>query len=106
MASAIEAYAKRLASVNDPYLRERSHDIEFIGERLLRALGGRTHDRVPKLDGQLIIVARDLSPADTAGMVDEPVAGFVTEVGTRTSHTSIMARALEIPARRRRERAR
>jgi phosphotransferase system enzyme I (PtsI) len=97
VASAIAAYAKRLSAVNDPYLRERSHDVEFIGERLLRALGGRTHDRVPKLDGQLIIVARDLSPADTAGMVDEPVAGFVTEVGTRTSHTSIMARALEIP---------
>lgn len=97
VASAIAAYAKRLAAVNDPYLRERSHDVEFIGERLLRALGGRTHDRVPKLDGQLIIVARDLSPADTVGMVDEPVAGFVTEVGTRTSHTSIMARALEIP---------
>ena len=97
VASAIEAYAKRLSSVNDPYLRERSHDVEFIGERLLRALGGRTHDRMPKLDGQLIIIARDLSPADTAAMVDEPVAGFVTEVGTRTSHTSIMARALEIP---------
>jgi phosphoenolpyruvate-protein phosphotransferase (PTS system enzyme I) len=97
VASAIEEYAKRLAAVNDPYLRERSHDVEFIGERLLRALGGRTHDRVPKLDGQLIIVARDLSPADTAAMVDEPVGGFVTEVGTRTSHTSIMARALEIP---------
>jgi phosphotransferase system enzyme I (PtsI) len=98
VASAIEAYASRLAAVNDPYLRERSHDVEFIGERLLRALGGRTQGRIPKLDGQLIIVARDLSPADTVGMVDEPVAGFVTEVGTRTSHTSIMARALEIPA--------
>lgn len=98
VASAIEAYAARLAAVNDPYLRERSHDVEFIGERLLRALGGRTSDRVPRLDGQLIIVAHDLSPADTAGMVDEPVAGFVTEMGTRTSHTSIMARALEIPA--------
>ncbi len=95
---AIEAIAASLAAVNDAYLRERSHDVEFIGERLLRALGGRTSDRVPRLDGQLIIVAHDLSPADTAGMVDEPVGGFVTEMGTRTSHTSIMARALEIPA--------
>jgi phosphotransferase system enzyme I (PtsI) len=98
VATAIEAYASRLAAVNDPYLRERSHDVEFIGDRLLRALGGRTSDRVPRLDGPLIIVAHDLSPADTAAMVDEPVAGFVTEMGTRTSHTSIMARALEIPA--------
>jgi len=98
VASAIEAYASRLGAVNDPYLRERSHDVEFIGERLLRALGGRTSDRIPRLDGPLIMVAHDLSPADTVGMVDEPVAGFVTEMGTRTSHTSIMARALEIPA--------
>jgi phosphotransferase system enzyme I (PtsI) len=98
VASAIEAYASRLAAVNDPYLRERSHDVEFIGDRLLRALAGRTSDRVPKLDGPLIIVAHDLSPADTTAMVDEPVVGFVTEMGTRTSHTSIMARALEIPA--------
>lgn len=98
VSSAIETYASRLAAVNDPYLRERSHDIEFIGERLLRALGGRTSNRMPKLDGPLIIVAHDLSPADTSAMVDEPVVGFITEMGTRTSHTSIMARALEIPA--------
>jgi phosphotransferase system enzyme I (PtsI) len=51
-----------------------------------------------KLDRPSIIVAYDLSPADTAAMVDEPVVGFVTELGTRTSHTAIMARALEIPA--------
>ncbi len=46
----------------------------------------------------MIVIARDLSPADTAGMVREPAIAFVTEIGTRTSHTSIMARALEIPA--------
>lgn len=98
VASAIDAYAARLAAVNDPYLRERSHDVEFIGDRVLRALGGRTSDRIPRLDGPLIMIAHDLSPADTAGMVDAPAFGFVTEMGTRTSHTSIMARALEIPA--------
>lgn len=98
VATAIEAYAKRLAAVNDAYLRERSHDIEFIGERLLRALSGGSSGHIPQLGGQLIVIARDLSPADTAAMVTEPIVGFVTEVGTRTSHTSIMARALEIPA--------
>jgi phosphotransferase system enzyme I (PtsI) len=46
----------------------------------------------------MVVIARDLSPADTAGMVREPVIAFVTEIGTRTSHTAIMARALEIPA--------
>lgn len=99
VAHAIEVTAQRLAALDDPYLRERSHDVEFVGERLLRALGGRTSDgTMPQLDGPSIIVAHDLSPADTAAMVDEPVVGFLTEVGTRTSHTAIMARALEIPA--------
>jgi phosphotransferase system enzyme I (PtsI) len=97
--AACQDIASRLASVSDPYLRERSHDVEFVGERLLRALGCAQQERtIPHLEGPSIIVAHDLSPADTAAMVNEPVVGFITEVGTRTSHTSIMARALEIPA--------
>jgi phosphotransferase system enzyme I (PtsI) len=97
--AACQDIASRLASVSDPYLRERSHDVEFVGERLLRALGGSPSERtIPHLSGPSIIVAHDLSPADTAAMLNEPVVGFITEVGTRTSHTSIMARALEIPA--------
>lgn len=97
--TACQDIASRLAAVADPYLRERSHDIEFVGERLLKALGANPTDRtIPHLDGPSIVVAHDLSPADTAAMLNEPVVGFITEVGTRTSHTSIMARALEIPA--------
>lgn len=97
--SACQDIASRLAAVPDPYLRERSHDVEFVGERLLRALGGSSSERtIPHLAGPSIVVAHDLSPADTAAMLNEPVVGFITEVGTRTSHTSIMARALEIPA--------
>jgi phosphoenolpyruvate-protein phosphotransferase (PTS system enzyme I) len=96
--AAIETLSAKLAAVSDPYLRERSHDIEFVGERLLRAFPGAGADEaIPRIEGPAIIVAHDLSPAATAGMVDEPVVGFVTEVGTRTSHTAIMARALEIP---------
>ncbi len=99
VANAIEVIANRLAAVDDPYLRERSHDVEFVGDRLLRALGNDpSGGTLPALSGPSIIIARDLSPADTAAMVDAPVVGFVTEMGTRTSHTSIMARALEIPA--------
>jgi phosphoenolpyruvate-protein phosphotransferase (PTS system enzyme I) len=93
--------ARRIAAVDDPYLRERSHDVEFVGERVLRALMAATGDvesAIPKLAGRSVLVGHDLSPADTAGLVTEPVVGFVTEMGTRTSHTSIMARALEIPA--------
>ena len=82
----------------DSYILERRHDIKFVSDRLLRALSGDAHTAIPKLEQPGVVVANDLSPADTAGMVREPAIAFVTEIGTRTSHTSIMARALEIPA--------
>ncbi len=81
----------------DTYISERHHDVGFVCDRLLRALTGEK-TALPKLDRPMILIARDLSPADTAAMVREPALAFVTEVGTRTSHTAIMARALEIPA--------
>ena len=98
VAAVIDELTAKLKNVDDLYIRERSHDIEFVGDLLLRALGGT--DKISKLSiGEpCVVVARDLSPADTAGMVGAPVKGFVTEVGSRTSHTAIMARALEIPA--------
>lgn len=98
VASATEQLAGRLARVDDPYIQERSHDIEFVGERLLRALVNESHASLLPIDVPSIIVAHDLSPADTAAMVGAPVVGIVTEMGSRTSHTAIMARALEIPA--------
>ncbi len=85
-------------SERDAYIAERRHDVEFVRDRLLRELTGDTKQLVPRLDQPMVVVARDLSPADTAAMVREPVIAFVTEIGSRTSHTSIMARALEIPA--------
>jgi phosphotransferase system enzyme I (PtsI) len=85
-------------SGRDAYIVERRHDIDFVCDRLLRELTGDTKQIVPRLDQPMVVVARDLSPADTAGMVREPVIAFITEIGTRTSHTAIMARALEIPA--------
>jgi phosphotransferase system enzyme I (PtsI) len=84
---------------DSPYLRERGHDFDFVADLLVRALQGEPDGRpLVKLERASIVVAHDLSPADTAGMVREPVIAIVTEVGTRTSHSSIMARALEIPA--------
>jgi phosphotransferase system enzyme I (PtsI) len=82
----------------DAYIVERRHDVEFVADRLLRALMGEPAAPIPRLGHPMVIVARDLSPADTAAMVREPAIALVTEVGTRTSHTAIMARALEIPA--------
>ncbi len=83
---------------NDAYIVERRHDVAFVCDRLVRALVGADAHHPVRLDAPMIVVARDLSPADTASMVREPALAFVTCVGTRTSHTSIMARALEIPA--------
>jgi phosphotransferase system enzyme I (PtsI) len=100
VASACEEILRLFApqkNEKDTYISERRHDIEFVCDRLLRALTGAANV-LPRLDRPMIVIARDLSPADTAGMVREPALAFVTEVGTRTSHTSIMARALEIPA--------
>jgi phosphotransferase system enzyme I (PtsI) len=98
VAEATNGLAQKLGNVDDLYIRERRHDIEFVGDLLLRELGGGQTITTLSIDEPSIIVAHDLSPADTAGMVGQPVLGFVTEIGSRTSHTSIMARALEIPA--------
>jgi phosphotransferase system enzyme I (PtsI) len=91
-------FVSQSPSEKDSYIVERRHDVEFVGDRLLRALMGDEGVAIPHLSEPTIIVAHDLSPADTAGMVKEPAIALVTEVGSRTSHTSIMARALEIPA--------
>ena len=86
--------------VEDPYLRERGQDIRHIHERLARILvGGKKSSMDTKnVKGKSIIIAHDLSPADTIQLNINRISGFATDVGGRTSHTSIVARALEIPA--------
>jgi len=93
----VAMFGPRDSGERDAYISERRHDVEFVCDRLLRALVGEESSHAVRLDEPMIVVARDLSPADTASMVREPALAFVTCVGTRTSHTSIMARALEIP---------
>ena len=83
--------------MEDPYLRERRSDVEFVFERALRNLLGRqTGPLAPPPDA--IVVAYDLSPADTAQLHKAAVAGLITDAGGKTSHTAIIARAHEIPA--------
>jgi phosphotransferase system enzyme I (PtsI) len=97
--TAIGAMSRQLREADDPYLAERSHDFDFIRDRIMRALTGRGRAIVvPEGPEPVILVAHDLSPAETATLSKERVLGLVTEVGTRTSHTAILARALEIPA--------
>jgi phosphotransferase system enzyme I (PtsI) len=99
VAAATTMIASQLSAVDDPYIRRRGYDIEFVGERLVRALGGEVEpDAAVQVSEPSIVVAHDLSPADTAAMMSAQVVGFITEVGSRTSHTAIMARALAIPA--------
>jgi phosphotransferase system enzyme I (PtsI) len=83
--------------IEDEYLRERRSDVEFVFERVLRNLLGRdTGPLSPPPDA--IVVAYDLSPADTAQLHKAAVAGLITDAGGKTSHTAIIARAHEIPA--------
>jgi phosphotransferase system enzyme I (PtsI) len=83
----------------DEYFKERRADVDFVGERIIKNLMGEVVDvDEPPPEGS-IVVAHDLSPADTALLLHErKVAGFVTDAGTKTSHTAIVARALEVPA--------
>jgi phosphoenolpyruvate-protein phosphotransferase (PTS system enzyme I) len=90
--------ASHFAKVKDSYISERAADIYDIEHRLLRRLlGGKRHD-IEELSEEVVIVARELSPTQTAGFNKEYVKGIATETGGRTSHTAIVARSLGIPA--------
>jgi len=84
--------------IEDRYLRERGHDLRQIGHRVLENLAGRPVESVASIREPVIVIAHDLSPADTAQILNSPVLGFATDVGSKTSHTAITARSLGIPA--------
>ncbi len=97
--NAVQGMAEQLRSGANPYLAERSHDFEFVGDRILMAMAGKQgQTALPATSEARIVIAHDLSPAETAVFTRDRVMAMVTEVGTRTSHTAILARALEIPA--------
>ncbi len=83
--------------VEDDYLRERGNDVETVVERVLRNMVGEKQEPLTRIDGKAIVVAHDLSPADILQIDKEKVMGFITDLGGKTSHTSILARAFEIP---------
>ncbi len=96
----VEKIKELFDRADDDYFRERRTDVDFVGERVLRHLMGTPQDilRPREADGPVILVAHELSPADTAALARSAVVGFVTDVGSNTSHTAIMARALSLPA--------
>jgi phosphotransferase system enzyme I (PtsI) len=84
--------------IEDPYLRERANDVRQIGHRVLENLAGNPVDSIASIQEPAVVIAHDLSPADTAQILNSSVLGFATDVGSRTSHTAITARSLGIPA--------
>ncbi len=85
-------------SMGDDYFRERAADVKDVSRRLLANLLGRTLPNPTLIDEEVVVIADDLTPSDTAQLNKNLVRGFATNIGGRTSHSAIMARSLEIPA--------
>ncbi|SFN13110.1 phosphotransferase system, enzyme I, PtsI [Izhakiella capsodis] len=96
--SVIEGQAKALEELDDEYLKERATDVRDIGKRLLQNILGLHIVDLSAIQEESILVAKDLTPSETAQLNLKKVLGFITDLGGRTSHTSIMARSLELPA--------
>ena len=94
----IETFANIFLGMEDAYMRERGADIKDIGDRLMRNMLGMNPRGLSHISGEVILVAQDLAPSDTASLDKNVVKGIVTAAGGPTSHAAIMARTLEIPA--------
>jgi len=95
---AIDEYATMLANLEDAYFKERAGDLRDIGKRWLYGVMNIQVADLSKLEPETIIVAKELNPSDTAQINLDNVLAFVTEIGGKTAHSSIMARSLELPA--------
>ena len=97
--TASEKYAEALSAVEDSYLSERAADIRDVIQRALENLTGQSKQvGLSDLTEPCIVVANDLTPSDTAMLDPKKVLGFITAAGSKTSHTAILARSLQIPA--------
>ncbi|MEG0729871.1 MAG: phosphoenolpyruvate--protein phosphotransferase, partial [Cetobacterium sp.] len=94
----ISGYCDMLANLEDEYLRERAADLRDIAKRWLYNIAGITIVDLSTLPKDSVVVARDLTPSDTAQLDLNNVVAFITDIGGKTAHSSIMARSLEIPA--------
>jgi len=94
----LDRYKKIFEGVEDTYISGRISDVQHITQRVLRNLSGKKRETIWEIGDGVVVIAQDLSPADTAQLKMEKVKGFATDIGGRTSHTAIVARSLEIPA--------
>lgn len=93
-----DRYVESLTKIDDPYLRERALDIQDVTRRVIRNLQGKSPRPFLSVEEPHILLAHNLTPSDTATMNREQVRGMALDLGSRTSHTAIMARSLGIPA--------
>ena len=93
----VKNYVEIFNNLEDEYMKERAADIKDVGERIVKNILGVSTDSFI-FSEKVIIIAKDLTPSDTAQMDKDKVLAFATDMGGRTSHTAIMARSLEIPA--------
>jgi phosphotransferase system enzyme I (PtsI) len=93
-----DRYARTLSEIDDPYLRERAVDIHDVARRVVHNLLGKEGLTLGSVHTPHILVAHNLAPSDTAQLNRSLVLGFATDIGSKTSHTAIMARSLNIPA--------
>jgi phosphotransferase system enzyme I (PtsI) len=98
LAEVQEELQARFASFDDEYLRERVADVKDVAERVLVHLQGVAHHDLSEIAHDVVIIADDLTPSDTVHFNRRPIVGFATEAGGRTSHTSIIAKSLFMPA--------
>jgi len=89
---------ENILDLDDDYLKDRTSDMNYIEKRILRNLAGKKESLLSNIGEQVVVIAHDLSPADTVSLNVSEVLGFVTECGGKTSHTAIMSRALKIPS--------
>lgn len=94
----VRSYTRKMRELDDDYFRERAGDFLDVSRRVLRNLQGKMDTELHNLDAPSIVLAHDLSPSDTAGLDRQLVLGIATEAGSRTSHSAIMARSLNLPA--------
>ena len=94
----VRSYTRKMRELDDDYFRERAGDFLDVSRRVLRNLQGKAQAELHNLDTPSVVLAHDLSPSDTAGLDRKMVLGIVTEAGSRTSHSAIMARSLNLPA--------
>ncbi len=95
---ALEKFQRVIASVEDSFFRERGGDIQDVADRVLKNLTGNEKNLLGQLDHEVIVLASDLTPSDTATLPPDRVKGFCTEIGGRTSHVAIVARSIGLPS--------